>query len=448
MFFGRREFLKWTGVTALGVAASAAGGCADPPLPPTPGANTDMLKVGLYSWDEMTYLPTQIPWLGLSYARIGGVMSDSVMTYCADNDIEVLFTVVPAAERTSVDTDAAFIAAYLAQIDTALNDYGPQGTFWKANPTLRHKPVTQIEVCNEPNAGYGFSGTPAERASLYAQLLIAAYNHIKETWPEVLVVGFATSGASNAAPDFVSAALTALQAAGQVDCFDVMSLHPYSANQPPEQVITESWGTWIASESMQTVQGLMLDLGIDKPLWITEFGYQISQADGGKFSNPPLNTFGIPETVTPTQQAAYTIRLNMAAACYDISRVYHMSALDTDNYNSGWFGPGPNHDPRPVATAMRQVIRLLGGATDLKVVLDGSTTSPQGPYAYRFSTPRGPVMVAWCQTPGTFKLQVDSDTKTLVTDMLGNTIATLTESSYLASLSETPIFLHSSSAQP
>jgi hypothetical protein len=260
-------------------------------------------------------------------------------------------------------------------------------------------------------------------------------------------VGFATGGASNAAPGFVSAALTALQAAGQVDCFDVMSVHPYSSNHPPEKLITESWGTWAASESLNAVQELMLDFGINKPLWITEVGYQISQADGGTFPNSALDAAGHPGTVTPTQQAAYTIRMNMAAARYDISRVYHMSALDTDNFNGGWFGLGPSNDPRPVAIAMRQVIRLLSGATDLEIVLDGGIDSPENPYAYRFTTPRGRVMVAWCQTPATFKLAIDPDTETVVTDMLGNTIATLTDSSYLASLSETPIFLHSLSAE-
>ena len=447
MSLGRREFLTWTGLTALGAAALVATGCAGRSPAPTSGGTRDLLKIGLYSWDEITYLPTQIRWLGLSYARIGGVMSDSIMTFCANNNIEVLLNVSPATARSSFSTDADFIAAYLAQIDTALNKYGPQGTFWKANPTLPNKPVAQIEVCNEPNTpGYGFIGTRAEIAGLYAQVLIAAYNHIKATWPAVTVVGFATSGASNAAPDFVSAVMTALQDAGQVNCFDVMSIHPYSSDQPPEQVITESWGTWVASESMHTVRQLMPKFGVDKPLWITEFGYQISHAEGGKFAAPSIDASGNPETVTPAQQAAYTIRMNMASARYGINRVYHMSALDTDNCNSGWFGPDPNHDPRPVATAMRQVIRLLSGATYLEIVYDGGIASPGSPYAYRFSTPHGRVMVAWCQIPTNVTLPIDPSTQTVVTDMLGNTITTLTGGSYLASLSETPIFLHSRSS--
>lgn len=110
------------------------------------------------------------------------------------------------------------------------------------------------------------------------------------------------------------------------------------------------------------------------------------------------------ETVTPMQQAAYTVRVNMAAARYDIPRVYHMFVLDSDDYNGGWFGPGPGHEPRLVAVAMRQVIDLLAGATNLEMVLDGAQDKPTDPFAYRFTTPRGTVLVAWCQVAARFTL--------------------------------------------
>ena len=443
MGIGRRDFLKCSAVAGLGPVALLASSCADTSPNATPKVQDDLLKIGLYQWAEFVYLAPQLQWLDLAYVRVGGVMSEALMTFCVNQNLEVLLNVTPAAARTTFNSDAEFVAAYIGQVKTALSTFGPDGTFWKANPTLPHKPITAIEVCNEPNFGYGFSGTPEEIATLYARLLIDTYNFIKPTWPDVTVVGFSTGGASNAAPGFVSAALTALKAAGQVDCFDVMSLHPYSSNRPPEQVITESWGTWVDTESIHAVQQLMHDFGISTPLWITEVGYQISGADGGKYSAADLQAAGNLETVTLAQQAAYTIRMNMAAARLDIPRVYHMSALDTDDFNSGWFGVGPAHDARPVAVAMRQLIRLLHGSTLFEVVLDGGTASPESPFAYRFSGPQASLLVAWCQVPGTFKLPIDPDRKTSVTDMLGNSIATLTDSSYEAALSENPIFLHS-----
>ena len=55
-------------------------------------------------------------------------------------------------------------------------------------------------------------------------------------------------------------------------------------------------------------------------------------------------------------------------------------------------------------------------------------------------------MVAWCQTPTTFNISLDPHTETIVSDMLGTTISTLTDSKYVASLSEAPIFLYPSHA--
>jgi hypothetical protein len=440
MSLARRKFLKWSGATLL-LPVAAVAGCGDSAPAPAPNS-ADLLAVGLYSWNEITTLSDQTEWLGLHYVRIGGVMSDAVMTFCVNNNLDVLLTVTPGTERTLFDSDGDFVAAYLAQIDAALSRYGPGGAFWKANPALPQRPITQIEVCNEPNFGYGFTGTIEAKVGLYAQVLIAAYKRIKAMWPSVKVIAFSAGGASDAAPSFVSAVLNALKGAGQIDCFDVLSIHSYSSNRPAEQTITEQWGTWRADQSMDEVIKAMVDFGISKPIWITEVGYQISPADGGKFVVVPENGVGVPEYVTPMQQAAYTIRMTMAAARRDIQRIYNMSYLDTDNFNSGWFQNDPPSRPRPVAVAMRQAIQLLSGATGLEVILDGDAAPHESPYAYRFTTPRGRVTVAWCETPGAFKLPINPGAKTVVTDMMGNMIAQVSDNYFMGKLSENPIFLY------
>ncbi len=448
MVLGRRNLLKLTAATLLGGAGAAAGvWLARPSSIPVTGHKPAVLTIGLYSWNEMTFMPSRIQWLGLSYARLGGVLSDDVMTLCAANGIEVLFTETQAQARTSFSSDQDFINAYLANIDTTLTRYGPRGTFWSENPALSYRPIGQLEVCNEPNFGYGFSGTTAEIAALYAKVLIAAYNHIKATWPDVMVVGFASGATSSAAPGFLAQAFDAVRAAGQADCFDVVSVHFYSLNTPPEQPITEEWGTWVAGKSLGMVRDLLAKLEITKPLWITEGGYQISHADGGAFTPTELDLAGNPVTVTPIDQAAYTIRMNMVAVRHGVPRVYHMSALDTDNYNSGWFSSAADHDPRPIAVAMRHLMRLTSGADELAIVLDGNDELPGRPYVYRFSTPRGEVTVAWSQTPTVVTVPIDAGVETVVTDMLGGRIGQVTDSSYRALLSAIPIFLYPLSEQ-
>lgn len=436
----RRTFLKWAGTAAMTVPMVA---CANPAEPSRIRQNKP-LATGLYSWNEMTFMPERIRWLELTHARIGGEMSDNVMTFCAENNIEVLMNVSPAKPRTAFPTDAEFIDAYVAQVDKTLTAYGPGGSFWIANSALRDAPIMSIEICNEPNFGYGFSGEDSEVARLYAQLLIKSCQLIRSKWPKITVVAFAAGGASNAAPGFIAEALAALRNAGQLDCFDVAAVHIYSANQPPELPIKEAWGTWSSGDSMAKVQEIMSKFGVDKPLWITETGYQISHAEGGHFDVTTVvgDTSVGDTTVTPAQQAAYSIRMDMAAFRNGIPRVYHMSAMDTDHYNGGWFVTGDHYPPRPVATAMRQLIQLADGADRIEILADGNKDPQQLPYVYRLGTPRGNLVVAWSQNPTTIDIPIDAKSPTLVTDMLGNAITTVNGDTYTASLTETPIFLH------
>lgn len=436
----RRLFL------AAGASASLVGlvpACAKKELE---GAGHDLvrtssqglLEMGFYSWDELTWMPDRISWLGLPCARIGGGLSDEIMTLCSTNSIDVLFAAGSKGSRSDSPDDETFINGFLENIDEGLKKYGPDGSFWASNPTLSYKPVINVEVGNEPNYGYGFNGTQAEIAALYSRVLIASYDHIKKIWPQVSVVGIAAGGASATAPAFVSAVLAELHSAGRLDCLDVVSIHSYMGGSPPDQVITESWGSWVASEQIAKVVELMGRYGVDKPLWITEAGYAISQAEGGRYSkdNPAIGA-----SVSLLQQAGYSIRLDMAAIRFGASRTYHMFLLDTDEANAGWFDYSPEHNPRPVAVAMRQLNKLVSGATVFEVVLDGYTRS-DGAFAYRLTTPRGWVIVGWSQNPVQVAIPCDFSESAAVIDMLGNPIAKgsgLQE--YFADLTELPIFI-------
>lgn len=437
----RRSFL------AAGASASLVGfvpACATKQEPE--GTSQDLvrtnsqglLEIGFYSWNELTWMPQRISWLGLPCARIGGGLSDEIMNLCSANNIDVLFVAGSKSSRSDSPDDETFINAFLENIDEGLKKYGPGGSFWASNPTLSYKPVMHVEVGNEPNYGYGFSGTQAEIAALYSRVLIASYDHVKKTWPEVSVVGIAAGGASATAPAFVSAVLAELHRAGRLDCMDVLSIHSYMGGSPPDQVITESWGTWVASEQIAKVAALMGRYGVDKPLWITEAGYAISQAEGGRYSkdNPAIGA-----SVSLLQQAGYSIRLCMAAIRFGASRSYHMFLVDTDEANAGWFGNSPEFDPRPVAIAMRQLNKFISGATVFEVVLDGYKR-PDGAFAYRLTTPRGWVIVAWSQTRVRVSIPCDFAESTAVVDMLGSSVAKGTGlQECVADLSELPIII-------
>lgn len=449
MVLSRREFIRLAGVTA--VVAVAVTACGDDTAPGNDAENPQdaapIFIPGLYAWHEITELGPQLTSMAMKHVRIGGEMSDDVMRFCATEQLTVLLNFAPSADRTTFPSDSAFIADYISGVDRSLNTYGPNGTFWTANPQLPQRPIAEVEICNEPNFGYGFTGTPTQVAALYAKLLVATYDHIKQRWPQLTVVAFAAGGASNAAPGFLENALAALKSLNRLDSFDVASLHIYTHGIPPEQQITEQWGTWTAAESLDDAGRALLAAGVTKPMWITEAGYQISQRDGGQFPVPPRDKAGLPATVTPEQQAAYTVRLNIIVARARLARMYHMFAVDTDGYNGGWFDRSANHSARPVAHAMGQFVRLLGDATSLEVVLDGSPTAPELPFAYRMVTPRGDIVIAWAQVPGEFSLETPGD-KTVVLDMYGKEITTTSDSRYQAALTPSPIYLVPADAVP
>ncbi|WP_419230972.1 hypothetical protein [Gordonia sp. CPCC 205515] len=436
--------MKWTTLTVLGGTTIALAGCGDSAAPndqePAGSKPGELFQIGLYSWNEIVDLPRQVNELGLTHYRIGGVMSDRVMTFCAENNIDVLLNFTPEVGRASAASDAAFIAAYLKQIDRTMDRFGPGGSFWTQNPTLPSHPIQTVEICNEPNFGYGFVGTKQQVADLYAQVLFASYDHIKSRWPTVTVVGFAAGGASAAAPGFLELTLAKLQSANRLDSFDVVAVHIYSDNVPPEQLVKETWGTWVAGESLEECVEVLLKFGVHKPIWVTEAGYQISQAQGGKFPPDRAAAHGN-GTVTLEQQAAYTVRLNMAAIRAGMARMYHMFMVDTDNYNGGWFDSSPQHGARPVAIAMRHLNESIGQATSMEIILDGRSDSPPGPFAYKFHTPDTVVTVAWSQIPQELKLPLSGGQQTVVTDMYGKAIATVNGDSYETRLTPNPLLL-------
>jgi polysaccharide biosynthesis protein PslG len=74
-------------------------------------------------------------------------------------------------------------AAFLAAL---VHRYGPNGSFWTANPTLRPVPIRAWQVWNEPNIPYQWSVQPFAKA--YVRLLKAAHRAIKRADPSAQVI--------------------------------------------------------------------------------------------------------------------------------------------------------------------------------------------------------------------------------------------------------------------
>ena len=156
--------------------------------------------------------------------------------------------------------------------------------------------IAAYEIWNEQNLAR-FWTSPSPEA--YVPLLKASYTAVKAVDPGALVV---FGGLSTSDYAFVESAY----AAGAKGFFDVMAVHPYTycGTGAPDEVRRGPDGR-ITRDSFlgyREVRASMLARGDDKPIWITEFGWNTSTAS----CNPAAGMWQ--GGVSETRQADYLAR--------------------------------------------------------------------------------------------------------------------------------------------
>jgi hypothetical protein len=152
-------------------------------------------------------------------------------------------------------------ADYTRYLRALIARYGPDGTFWPANPLLPKRPIRQWQIWNEPHLQYQWSiPTGDDYAPGYGKLLRASYKTVKAADPGAKVV---LGGLSNESWKY----LDHLYEKGKIKgAFDVGAVHPYTSK--PGGIIT----------LVKRFRIVMRRHGDAKrPLWITEFGLPASQ---------------------------------------------------------------------------------------------------------------------------------------------------------------------------
>jgi hypothetical protein len=385
---------------------------------------------GLYGWrGEYRRFRDSIRQVGYRSYRMSGILGDKTMAMTVADDMEVMMTLTyrlrdGRRNRTHFDSDEAFIAGYIRYVENFLTRYGPGGTFFVDNPKLPDRPITHVEILNEPNFQYMIpprKGEPrarleAEREALYARLLPAVYEAVKARWPSVTVVGFGAGGAGHGDVRFI-ANVHKLNPA-LVTSYDILSTHPYSKPVPFEAFHIKPWGGYASIESLSQIREAVDGPGgVKKPIWYTELGWPISHADGGRFAPPRAKG----PFVSALMQAAYIVRSYALAVRLGVGRVHVMHATDTDRFNGGVF----THDTgawRPAAYATQTMVKLMPHPKLVGANHDGNG----GLHAYRFdpdATDKDtrPVLMAWNVTgPRTVALPVAAGAPASVVDMFGH----------------------------
>ena len=406
-----------------------------PPLASTLKLLPSALPVyGLYGWcGEYRDYRSDIKKVGWKAIRIGGPMDDKTMAMFCEDGVEVMKTLGlrdvdwkgEKKNRAAYDADEPFLADYTKGVERFMERYGPGGTFFKDNPGVPKRPITAIEIWNEPNfqymipprEGVARAIVEREREALYAKVLPAAYKAIKSRWPTVNVVGFGAGGASKGDIRFIKNVHAASPAVAK--SYDTLSTHPYLPPIAPEAFYIKPWGGYDTASSLKEIRAILAKYGRgDAPIWYTEVGWPISQKDGGKFKDRPGQVY-----VSPLLQAAYVVRQYALTMRLGVERCHIMFASDSDGFNGGFFTRGAKLW-RPSAYAVQTLISLMPAPRLTGAVSDGK----DGTFAYTFEPDTRPIgdrrpmvfTMAWnVAGPKTVTLPCQAATA-MVVDMFGH----------------------------
>jgi hypothetical protein len=159
------------------------------------------------------------------------------------------------SNRYSAPASAVPYANFLTAL---IQRYGPGGTFWATNPSIRRLPIGMWQIWNEPNFG-GYWNVQPNFYPSYLRLLRAAHAAIKAADPRAKVV---FAGLTN----FAWRYLAQFYKLGARGAFDVAAIHPYTGSATGVIKIA------------QLVRGVMNRAGDrNKPILITEFTWPASR---------------------------------------------------------------------------------------------------------------------------------------------------------------------------
>jgi hypothetical protein len=120
------------------------------------------------------------------------------------------------------------LADYQDFLRALIARYGPNGTFWTANPTITKRPIREWQIWNEPSASY-FLNVKSYR-SYYPKLLKAGYQAVKgaDRKAKVVAAGLASFLQESGRKTFSWNDQAALYKRGAKKYFDIAAVHPFN----------------------------------------------------------------------------------------------------------------------------------------------------------------------------------------------------------------------------
>ncbi|MGD1001431.1 MAG: hypothetical protein ABSA67_12135 [Candidatus Brocadiia bacterium] len=428
--------------SCVAVLLAASPGFAQAPKPPAPGF------YALYCWSE-GYLEyaQDVQKVGIRWLRIGNwtgsAQDEKALLLATANGVHFV-PVLGVETGKTIQADAA-VENFRQAVRTAVQRYGPGGTFWKEHPEADASGAIRYwEIWNEPNIE--FLNPPDDpngmlRTQLYAPLLKAATEEIHKLDPGAVVIGFNVAGGTPDAPGPPADGMfTRLKYIGWrkfikdvtalagPESFDAVGLHPYTIPRGPEA------GGVVAGLDMLK-EAAREGKFENKPVWFTEVGFPLDY---------PRNQ----QVRDERQQACFTTRLFALAAAHGVTQVQIMYIEDIiygpDNTRRTFgFFTAPSQW-RQQATATKVMERLIPDPRKGSRSLGDEKT---GIFSYAFDGAANHIVImAWTDGDKPVPCELKAppgpgETVTLV-DMLGKcSTAKIEDGKVKLDLSEAPVYL-------
>ncbi|MFH0951689.1 MAG: hypothetical protein V1838_00680 [Patescibacteria group bacterium] len=238
--------------------------------------------------------------------------TDKLVKEAGNSDLSILVTLWPYNSSDQKERSNAESCQFEGEFNEEFGSYRCNPNNWSAYeswvtavierydgdgindmPNLPVK-IKYWEVLNEPDLNFGDTGPKGSTLSFfiggpgeYQQLLERTYRAIKQADPEAFVLLAGAAGSNNHSLEFYS---QVLQSATARDSFDIANIHCISSGD-------------YASLNVADYQKMLTDIGIARPIWVTEAETFIS-------GNPVINATQL------KQSSAEALSLGVAKIFY------------------------------------------------------------------------------------------------------------------------------------
>ena len=288
------------------------------------------------------------------FTNVGGVPTDFSVTdaqigAAARNKLDVTALVLRAPAWAALNPNETFSpprdpVSYGRFLRALIGRYGPNGSFWAANPSVTKRPLRNFQIWNEPSLPRYFpvkSWAPA-----YAKLLRASYTAVKAADRGATVI---TAGLPNFSwRDYATLFKGGVKGHGY---FDAVAVHPFT-------------GTADGSVKILSLVRAVLDANGARsaPLWVTEISWPSGRGKADANQNWLTTEAGEALKVDQVYRAyaKSAKRLKLARAYW-----YNWVSSDLGNQDSFEYaglrrvGQDGSFEDKPALAAYRKVARAL-----------------------------------------------------------------------------------------